>query len=301
MRAVPKGLLGLLLMVVTTIVPRAATAEDFPIIFENAQEARKIGFVISGYGPGGDTVRPERINCYVYGSATYEVTFSKQVLRAFEVRGFTLQSMCFGLISLVRFDPETGRRLPTFVIVDRASAEEDLAANPDGIGENDTVSRNATTPEWPLSLPDCYVRAVPLLDCQWRFHPYTGDELSAEVAGQMSELGRQIHQIMATKLENGVIPTPAARPGPVIQRLSEGLFPVIDLNEAGLSSEVYQLVEPIQFDMSEGFQARYGYALNTESSGGPPSISALVIKQALDKGKPASQLRIDRIKALIGK
>ena len=295
---ITSALFGGLAMLAGLVAP-PALADDYPIVFESAQEARKIGFVIQGYGPGGETVRPERINCYDYGSATYILTMSKQVLRAFEQRSFTLQSLCFGLVSLARFDPESGQRMPTFIVIDRAAAIEDLNGNNGEIDDNTTVSRNFATPEIPLSLPGCYARGVPLLDCQWRFNPNTGEALPGDVAAQLGELGQQIDQVIKAKIDGGLIPTAAARPGAVIET-HDNIHPVIDLNEGNWLQDVRRIVRPMQFDISEGFQQRYGYALKTDGSGGPPSVSAFVVKNALDHGKPASQLRLARIREVIG-
>ena len=44
-----------------------------------------------------------------------------EFLRRHETRGFTLQSLCLALPSAIRFDPETGRRLPTYITGDFAA------------------------------------------------------------------------------------------------------------------------------------------------------------------------------------
>ena len=296
MRCFPMMLACLSLAITPFLLPRTAAADDYPIVFESAQEARKIGFVIQGYGPGGDRVRPERINCYDYGTI-FKITVSRAVLRAFQRRGFTLQSFCFGLDALGRFDPETGARLPTFVNMDRNAAEEVLASSPDAIAADDPLDGNFATPEIPLSLPTCYARGLPLFDCQWRFNPNTGEELSGDVAAQLTELGRQIDQIMRAKIEAGIVPTATARPGPLIA-MHDDVFPVINLSEGSWAPGVHDITSPMQFDLSEGFQQRYGYALKT--IGGPPSIAAKVVKNALENGRPASQIRLTAIRAMIG-
>jgi hypothetical protein len=63
-----------------------------------------------GIAVRGTRARPFPNSCQSSGNAKLSV--SNQLLEHFKTRGFTLESLCLGLSSNVRFDPETGRQLP---------------------------------------------------------------------------------------------------------------------------------------------------------------------------------------------
>src|SRR5260370_24276062 len=63
-----------------------------------------------GIALGGTQVRPFPNSCQSSGNAKLSV--SDRLLEYFRARGFTLESLCLGLSSKVRFDPESGMQLP---------------------------------------------------------------------------------------------------------------------------------------------------------------------------------------------
>jgi hypothetical protein len=101
-----------------------------------------------GIAYGALTGRPFPNSCRSSGNEGLSV--SDRLLEHFKGRGFTLESVCLGLSSLVRFDPETGRQLP-------------LAS----------VNQH----EFPLNLPNCFRNAVCHLECDYKFHEWWGNRL----------------------------------------------------------------------------------------------------------------------------
>ena len=73
-----------------------------------------------GLAMGDEADRPPAFPhvCYGYGGvAVYHLSVSQVFLARYLGRGFTRESLCLALVSGVRFDPDTGRRLPTYVVV----------------------------------------------------------------------------------------------------------------------------------------------------------------------------------------
>src|SRR5215831_19022207 len=89
-----------------------------------------------GIAVRGTKARPFPNSCQSSGNAKLSV--SNRLLEHFKSRGFTLESLCLGLSSNVRFDPETGRQLP-------------LAFVPE-------IRRDQKN-EFPLNLPACFRNA----------------------------------------------------------------------------------------------------------------------------------------------
>jgi hypothetical protein len=183
----------------------------------------------------------------------------------------------------------------------RAAAEElaqDYNQEAMAAGEETTLGRDITSPEIPLTLPPCFASGTPLIDCQWRFHPYTGRQLPRSLAARIAVIGRQIDEHVRARLAAGELRQSSdPPPGQPIENVGEAFPPSDNLP---IPHDFKNLADPMQYDVSPDFPRGYGYALNAEGSGGPPSVSAYVVKDALDDGKPASQISIESILALIG-
>lgn len=98
-------------------------------------------------------------------------TISTDMLRHFEARGFTLESLCLGLGGAANFDPDSGAQLPRALTTDG------------GISVL-------------LNLPDCFKGGKPYHDCGQRFHLYIPfeneehDKVDAEELAKIDTLVR---------------------------------------------------------------------------------------------------------------
>ena len=108
-----------------------------------------------GIAVRGITAQPFPNSCRSSGNARLSV--SNQLMEHFKSGGFTLKSLCLGLSSRVRFDPETGSQLP-------------LAFVP-------KIRGDSFDQEFPLNLPRCFGNAVPYLECDYKFGEWWGDRL----------------------------------------------------------------------------------------------------------------------------
>ena len=77
--------------------------------------------------------------CYHFGEGgAVNISISAELLAYYVQQGFSRRSLCMALISAIRFDPETGRRLATYVVIYDL---KELRRHPDDMG--DTISRTA--------------------------------------------------------------------------------------------------------------------------------------------------------------
>ena len=93
-----------------------------------------------------------------------------------------MESVCLGLVSQTRYDPETGRRLPTYIIADEQEVTRQLR-------EHGELSEGSITEEMPLDLPGCFRNGTPYNDCVFRFGRKTGKVLTAAETATYAELG----------------------------------------------------------------------------------------------------------------
>src|SRR5262249_33605502 len=108
-------LLGYLFVWFIGMASTRAIAFEYPVIFTDTTSLRELGLAVY-YGMD---VKPLKNKCFYYGDGGYLISMSDKFLARFTARGFTVQATCLGLISNTKFDPNTGRRLPTYMIVDR--------------------------------------------------------------------------------------------------------------------------------------------------------------------------------------
>ena len=153
----------------------------FPIIFENPRDMVSTGIVVP-WGFNDDAPPPKLDHeCFYYGDGGYSMSLSRELVQAYTARGYNLDQLCLVLRSPdLKYDPETGKRLPTFIVVDPKALEQ---AQKMGFFEGFEA-----TEELPLHAPDCFSKsrmspassAVASLDiaCDIRFDPWTGIELS---------------------------------------------------------------------------------------------------------------------------
>jgi hypothetical protein len=56
-------------------------------------------------------------NCYYYGDGANTISFTGEFFESFRNKGFSVNSLCLALQSPLAFDPETGRRVPSYQVV----------------------------------------------------------------------------------------------------------------------------------------------------------------------------------------
>jgi hypothetical protein len=187
-------------------VSTAAAEPQFPLVLSSPAELIPFGILIR---PPGDTRPiPSNFNTRCYdgtdiSSGEPEFLISDQLMSDYRAKGFTRESLCMGLASRTAYDPESGRRLPTYILRDQArivsALEEKLAearsggsipafdnldefaAAVDAVKREDFsrfsqqqyydlfTSDRGHTWERPLVVPDCYKNATPYLDCDFEF------------------------------------------------------------------------------------------------------------------------------------
>lgn len=149
---------------------------DYPVIFTSSDQLRTLGIAL-----GWEATHFQN-KCYNYGDGGYLTSISNEFLARFKSRGFTVESVCLGLVSQTRYDPETGRRLPTYIIADEQEVTRQLR-------EHGELSEGSITEEMPLDLPGCFRNGTPYNDCVFRFGRKTGKVLTAAETATYAELG----------------------------------------------------------------------------------------------------------------
>ena len=169
-----------------------AQTEGYPLVFTRAAEVRSLGLVLANYGPDYDTVRRFPHRCHYYGDGGNDISVSSELLRHYQAKGFSLNSLCMALVSGIRFDPETGAQLPTYIVVDEKSLRQM------GFAEAGVISE-----ELPLDVPACFSRGVPYSDCTFNYHPQTGVKLGAETTNWYKAAGETIVASLRQELSTG--------------------------------------------------------------------------------------------------
>ena len=265
----------------------AAASDEYPVVFLSYDAVEPLGISL-------DYERPFQNKCYHYGSGGYPLSISNDVLSRFTRRGFSVQSVCLGLVSGGnRYDPETARRMPTYVIFDKQGMEEARRQgdkpSPDG-----WVSE-----ELPLDLPDCFKNGNPYTDCVFRFDRITGKLLTPEQTNMFARLGMAIDKKLRKET------------GPVVDEFYDSDD---ELEEArgfrrseGFAD--YVLADPKLRRLLFGkkgysngsFWARsaslprgYGYALDADGSLGP-SVSEAAVASAIS-GSKKPQISVEELR-----
>jgi len=175
---------------VSALLGPTLKAQEFPVIFDSPSNLRQLGIAVSF----GTQVPPLKNKCYYYGDGGYLISTSDEFYGRFKQRGFSIGAMCLGLVSETHYDPESGRRLPTYILVDRALIKEQMRE----FGK--VVEPDAVSDELPLDLPDCFKNANPYSDCRFRFGRITGKTLTAAETDAYERLGAAIDKAMSLKI-----------------------------------------------------------------------------------------------------
>jgi hypothetical protein len=236
-----------LLILFALWTPGPARAEpdiEFPVIFTSPQELAEFGIEIQGAGEvdGQGAIGPFPNKCYDLNGSSVgyrPITISNALLARYKAKGFTRETLCLALVSQARYDPETGKRLPTYIFRDDADIDQALDADVDTMSEDpdlipkifaskqavlDAVAAfkrrdydqlttaqtealvrnyNAMTEDQPLAVPPCFKNGTPYLDCNWRFGMRKGKQVSETEARRVRELGGAIDRQMKDAIASG--------------------------------------------------------------------------------------------------
>src|SRR5215470_7371719 len=168
------SLLWLGLAVGGLALPAAANGEPLQRVPMTAEELRNVGIDLRIIDPrhstsGGFYEKRGGFPNKCYYSPSSELSISDAMLRHFEARGFSLQSLCLAMQSTLRYDPETGKQLPLAAAVQPESPGQP----PEAIGRYEVL----------LNVPDCFKNGTPLIDC---VHSYDASFGSADNESEQS-------------------------------------------------------------------------------------------------------------------
>jgi hypothetical protein len=155
-------------------IPSWAKPGD-PLVFGSHADLRKLGIELVHFGLRGGKALPEKCGGYYGGDGGYDFTFSHEFVKKFRKRGFTNLSLCAAMESEIKYNPETGARLPSFILADIPAVRRGA------------IEAGTATDQIPLDVPDCFKNGLPLEDCKLNFDMMTGRRLTPQ---QLREYGR---------------------------------------------------------------------------------------------------------------
>jgi hypothetical protein len=275
-------------------VVHAAAVPKFPLIFYPPQSAAQAGLAHDFEKQTFETA------CYYFpqgGPPT--ISISAELLAYYAQQGFSRRSLCMALISGIRFDPETGRRLATYVVVYLLASKE----QPEG----------DIAQELPLAIPSCFARALPYSDCAWNFDPLTGKRLSAAFTQRYRAFGQKLegairafksapHEAQRDSCPDDYGPDwPSTALCSYYRDSATAGYVQSWLGEDAQYLKKGQYIEgPYIFDLSEEFPEGFGYGLIYYETGLGPSISVNETKAALAGAKRPAQVDPAKLKELWG-
>jgi hypothetical protein len=278
----------------------AASEILFPIVFTSNDDLAKFGISITA---NSDMLH----KCYYYGDGGELIRVSHERLLRYREMGFTLNSLCLGLMSSSLFDPETGKRLPTYIVVDPKS----LAS-----GKRHDVE---ATYEHPLELPPCFRRALVYSDCVFNYDRLNGKRLPTAKTDAFRELGVALDNAFQRAIEQRLVcnwpycterRTGELNPGSLaaggygatlcsnegyLKHVVETTFAEHGIN---VPKTVLEDADLSCFDVSINLPAGYGYTMDADGTAGP-SLSDKVLQEAIDPKRRFSQLDPKELSELI--
>jgi hypothetical protein len=210
MREIGKGLVAMIFLattVITMVDGGLAQPIRFPIVVTSAELAQ---FGLSVLKGESSKSPPSFHLCYDYGAGGDLIAVSHERLVRYRDMGFTLNSLCLGLLSETKFDPETGNRLPTFIVakIDSANTSDSGAADKQNSASAEKKEKvTVVTYEHPIELPICYRRALPFTDCNFDFDRLTGKRLSPAQRKNIHDIGLAIDNAMEKAISQRLVCT----------------------------------------------------------------------------------------------
>jgi hypothetical protein len=305
----------------------AQTSTKFPIIFESQARLAEVGIAINWWDAKDHKNFPNR--CYYYGDGGYTVSVSDAFLARYTARGFSLNSLCLGLISEARFNPETGVRLATYVLFNRKQFQQNAQGRDFKSLTSEEFKACCSEPgiiseELPIAVPDCFKNGTPYLDCNWRYGLKTGVKVKDATRENFRNTGKFLDELARQKIKDGSycsrtpgvtcvaerwdnVPSSGAQPGfaaGYLKAEADYVMPFAGENKGVIRSNekagraFLNVSKATLLDVSANFPRGYGYALNASGEAGP-AISVASINSAIGDGVPESQIDAAQIQSLL--
>jgi len=290
----------------------AAAQSPYPIVFDSMQQLKRYGIALTGIGTEESHFRTR---CY-YGDGGWDLSISDELLGFYKSQGFSRRSACLALVSGIRFNPETGQRLATYILVDRKLLKR----------TNNEPS--AASGELPLSLPKCFAGGTPYSDCAWNYDLLTGKKLASNATVEQPEMWKDCRKDARTQ-KFCDHPWTAQEAGKRIEAFlsksrTECAAADVNSNDPDNALIVGTIAIKCNFqadydpgpgdiesvliawntgatlyDYSGEFPKGHGYALFAD--GGPgPDVSPAVVTAAFNGQKPQSQLDPSKLREIWG-
>jgi hypothetical protein len=313
-----------LFSVATTFQAIAQADLKYPIVFDQTKRLEELG--IHASFNTGKNFKHTANQCYAYGEGGLSLSVSDALLARYKAKGFTLNSLCMGLVSEARFDPETGRRLPTYLLVDRVALKASLKGrDPKTLSAKQLAEccsePGTSTEELPLVIPLCFKNGTPYSDCDWQYGIKTGVKVRDSTRAQFRRLGQEIERIMAVVIRDKLVCASGMGPACVAERWSDipravgedafggdALAPetyamqtIIDGQtraDLKMDPNLVKLSKAMFVDISKTLPKGFGYALHADGAAGP-SVTATAIRAALGDGEPEAQVSGARLRELL--
>ncbi len=247
----------------------------FPVLFTNKKLLRATGIMIEGYGEQDGSITHFPNKCYKDtgdpgnpSDGLYDLSVSDSYLRQAEGLGFTLRSLCLGLQSGIRFDPETGSRLPTYIL-----------AAPSAVGAEFPNSNVEATGELGLVVPKCFRNGLPYSDCKMRHDPITGAPLGETLQARYRDLGALIEADLAEGISSGRLTPPSGGDNGWMMMGDSLPFYLSNSDDGGPKWE-----HQSRMDISGDFPKGFGYGLYAPWPGGGPPPKTPEDEKAVQEG-----------------
>ena len=276
---------------VFALLGSAVRAQEFPLIIDTPSMLSQTGIAVSF----ATQVPPLKNKCYYYGDGGYLISTSDEFYDRFKRRGFSIEAMCLGLVSETHFDPASGRRLPTYILIDRALIKDNLRQ----FGK--IVEPGAVSDELPLDLPDCFKNGTPYTDCQFSFGRISGKTLTAAQTDAYKRLGAAIDKAMAVKIRDIAPPEEFFGQDPD-DALIKGFrhtsgYSLLSEIEGGIPDDLKEYSSASIWLRSNSLTRGYGYGLDADGAAGP-SANPDVLKAVTQRlSKP--QIDVQQLQQIV--
>lgn len=262
------------LILVTSAVTAASAQYHYPLVFDSPDKLKPLGIVLLLGADEAAKAKHYPTRCYYYGDGGWDISISNSLLEYYRSLGFSRRSACMALVSGIRFNPETGQRLATYILLNPQEFENGQPNGPDSVSD-----------ELPLSLPRCFSRGLPYADCKWKYNPRTGKQLSAAEVAAIKAIGDHVQEFLEDPTVRHDFKYMASDDSP----FTKGMIMV------GAAQHLPEKTDIAFYDYSAEFPKGYGYALYADGSAGP-SAKAEVVKAALDGQRHPQQIDATKLK-----
>jgi hypothetical protein len=301
----------LLILATSVLYVGTAMAETrYPLVFNSVNQLKRYGLALRGIGTDKISVHfPTR--CYYYGDGGWDISISDALLSFYKSQGFSRRSACLALISGIRFNPEDGKHLATYILVDRKLLKP----------KNNEPG--ALSAELPMSLPSCFRNGTPYADCAWNYDPLTGKKLPANASVAWPDMGqscggdsRTDKQIWnakeaSTKIDQFMVgqkdtcASEEVRSRNPDDELIQGTISIKCQFAAAVQTQpkdemIACKTAATLYDFSAEFPKGYGYALFADGPAGASVVNVDVVKAAFNGEPPKAELDPNRLKEIWG-